>query len=518
MRVNRWNQRLQFVGDFCSLPRLQSGYPRSLALGFALTSLMSVGVGIGSETGAHAYQVADTKNVVVQLAQKDTASARAIAGIVVRDAANRAGLPVAEIKLERLSPKRFENDCIFNFGTVCNDIYKPVAGWEAVVKISAQESWLYHVNRSGSVVVLDPQQAQTRPVNTMPGAYIDAVIMDAARRAKVSPAAIKILSSQPKTFGNPCEFNFGEICTKEYRPIAGYEVMAQVQGKPWKYHVNQAGTQVVLDPKIAAATSPLPEPLQNRVKGDAAQRSGLPPARITIVRAEQKTFGNACEFGFGEICTMDYRPIFGWVVEAKVGNQTWIYHLDRTGTQLVLDPKITATLNLPSAIQQAILQDATQWATAAPVKIQAAQTQTWGNACAFNFGQICPANYDPITGWQVTVKAGELTWTYHASQDGKQVVMDRRETLPKPVAAAIARDLQKRHGPAAKVENLRFLTVKEEPRQVCFLFSGCRTESKYLTVVANGEQQWGYESDERGQQVKPIAIAAVYKERMVGQR
>ncbi len=515
MRVNRWYQRLRFNIEFGESFRAVPNHPRYLALGIALTSLLSVGVGRGSEAAVQSYQVADANMAVMQLAQAETqTAARAIAQIVTQAAAKRAGVPVAQVKLEQLSPKSFENDCVFQFGTICNDIYKPIAGWEATVKVATQPTWRYHLNRSGSVVVAEPQLAQTSPGNPMPGAHIDGVIMDAARRAKVSPAAIKILSSQSKTFGNTCEFNFGEICTKEYRPIAGYEVIAQVQGKPWKYHVNQAGTQVVLDPKLAAATTTMPLPLQNRVKADAAKRSGLPTARITIVRTEQKTFGNACEFGFGEICTMDYRPIAGWVVEAKVGSQIWTYHIDRTGSQLVLDPAITATVGLPSAIRQAILQDAAAWATAAPVNLQTAKTQTWGNACAFNFGQICPANYDPIEGWQVTVKSGDLAWTYHASKDGKQVVMDRRNTLPKPVAEAIARDLQKRHGPAAKVENLRFLMVKEEPREVCFLFSGCRTEMKYLVAVANGTKQWGYEADERGQRVTPIAIADVYKERV----
>ncbi|MDX2231966.1 MAG: hypothetical protein NW220_20190 [Leptolyngbyaceae cyanobacterium bins.349] len=351
--------------------------------------------------------------------------------------------------------------------------------------------------------------AVTNSVNPMPGAYIDAVIADAARRANVAPASIRILQSKQVNFGNPCLFHFGVYCTKEYNPIDGYEVLAQVNGRTWRYNVDRPGKRVVLDPQVAASIITMPIALQNRILTDAATRSGLPVSSLQLTQATQRSFSNACVFGFGDMCPMIYQPVEGWEAVVKVRDQSWTYRIDRTGAQLAIDPRITNVGRLPIPVENAVLQNAKTWTNASTVRVVSAKTQTWGNDCAFNFGNLCPANFQPIEGWVVKVNTGNLEWTYNTNKDGSKVVMDRRVVLPSNVADAIMRDVVKRSGPAVQPNSLRFLQVKEEAKRVCFLFRGCQEEPVYLTVVSNGRQQWGYQSDDKGRQVLPIAPTKV---------
>ncbi len=87
--------------------------------------------------------------------------------------------------------------------------------------------------------------------NKLPKEISTAVLNDAAKRSRVAVADLKITKVTPKNFGNPCEFKFGEICTKEYNPINGWEVIVQVRQQSWTYHVSKVNTQIVLDPKIS---------------------------------------------------------------------------------------------------------------------------------------------------------------------------------------------------------------------------------------------------------------------------
>ena len=491
--------------------------------GLAWSSVVTMGVGLASSERSWAQSV---PGVPMQLAQAQPTQRlpEAVERRVLQDAARRSQVPVNQLRIGQVTEQVFSNTCVFEFGDRCLTLNEPIAGWTVVVPVKGVP-WTYHVDRTTNHLILDPRivaQLPTNPTpNPMPGAYIDAVIADAARRANVAPGTLRVLQTKPMTFGNPCLFHFGEFCTKELNPIEGYEVVLQVKNQPWKYHVDRPGRRVVLDPKISKPTAvTLPRNLQTRILTDAAQRSGLPAASLQITQATQRTFGNACEFGFGEICPMIYQPVEGWEAAVKVGAQTWTYRIDRTGTQLVLDPKVSPTVGrLPAAVERAVLQNAKAWTAEPTVKIVSAKAQTWGNDCAFNFGRICPANYQPLTGWAVQVNAGGLDWTYHTNADGSQVVMDRRTVLPSPVATAIAQDIAKRHGPQVKLDTLRFLEVKETTERVCFLFS-CRNEPGYLAIASNGTQQWGYRTDAQGRKVMPMSITQIRQtqDALTGQR
>lgn len=398
-----------------------------------------------------------------------------VARQVLQNAAQRSRLPLNQLQITRVTAQTFRNACVFEFGSICNYLNEPITGWEVTVNVNGKP-WRYHISQADTRIALDPGAATEIPVSVTPSAPIDAVILDASRRAKVAPTAVRILDSKAVTFANPCMLHFGEFCNRAYQPIEGFEVVAQVNGQNWKYHVDRPAARVILDPRttITPVSVPavMPVSFQTRILTDAATRSGLPVASLQMTQATAKTFSNACVFGFGEMCPTIYQPVDGWETVVKVRDQSWTYRIDRSGAQMAIDPRITNAGRLPATVENAILQNAKTWTGSPTVKIVAAKAQTWGNDCAFNFGKICPANFQPTDGWVVQVNSGSVEWTYHATKDGNRVVMDRQVVLPPPVATAITRDIVKRSGPSVQPNNLRFLEVKEQSKRVCFLFGG----------------------------------------------
>lgn len=183
-------------------------------------------------------------------------------------------------------------------------------------------------------------QVQKNP-DRIPKIIVRSILRDAAKRSGVPIRNLQITSVKSKTFSNPCIFRFGEICTREYNPIQGWEVIAKVKEDSWTYHVDKSGSQIVLDPKVSVSqTTSLPEEIRDSILRDAQQRSGEAIANLQITQVTPKTFGNPCEFNFGEICTKEYNPIEGWEVVVQVRSSSWTYHVNESGEQIVLDPKI----------------------------------------------------------------------------------------------------------------------------------------------------------------------------------
>jgi len=275
-----------------------------------------------------------------------------------------------------------------------------------------------------------PIQLSQRSQNRPPRNIVNAIIRDASKRSGVAIRRIQVSQSTRKTFGNPCIFNFGEICTREYRPIEGWEVIVRVRNQPWKYHVNQSGSQILLDPQVNVEGNTLPKAIANNVLSDASKRSNIPRRELVITQAKPKTFGNSCEFSFGEICPQQYKPILGWEVVVRVQNQSWTYHVDRYGSSIVLDPKAVVAENntLPGAIASNVIDDAIQRSglSQRQIEITNATPKTFSNFCEFSFGEICTREYRPIDGWEVTVRVRNQLWTYNVDQSGSQVILDPR--------------------------------------------------------------------------------------------
>ena len=177
--------------------------------------------------------------------------------------------------------------------------------------------------------------------NTLPKSISQAVLRDASRVSGVKSSNLQITQVTSTNFSNSCIFKFGEVCTREYNPIPGWIVIIQVKEQSWVYHVNKSGSQILLDPKIT--NNQLPKKISNAVLSDASKRSGLAISSLKVTQSIQKNFSNSCTFNFGEVCTQIFDPIKGWEVIVKVKNQFWTYHVDITGTRIVLDPQVTKT-------------------------------------------------------------------------------------------------------------------------------------------------------------------------------
>jgi hypothetical protein len=175
--------------------------------------------------------------------------------------------------------------------------------------------------------------------NILPKSISQAVLRDASKRSGIKVSDLQITQVTSTIFSNPCIFKFGEVCTREYNPIPGWVITVRLQRQSWIYHVNKSDSQILLDPKIT--TNKLSKKIANKVLSDASKRSGLAVNYLKITQSTQKTFSNSCVFNFGEVCAQIFDPISGWEVIVKVKSQFWTYHVDNTGTRMVLDPKIT---------------------------------------------------------------------------------------------------------------------------------------------------------------------------------
>ena len=191
---------------------------------------------------------------------------------------------------------------------------------------------------STSANAKNPEQSQLNQ-NTLPKSISQAVLRDAAGVSGVKISDLQITQVTSTIFSNRCIFKFGEVCTREYNPIPGWIITVRLQEQSWIYHVNKSNSQILLDPKIT--NNQLPKRIANTVLSDASKRSGLAVNYLKITQSTQKTFSNSCVFNFGEVCAQIFDPVPGWEVIVKVKSQFWTYHVDNTGTRIVLDPKIT---------------------------------------------------------------------------------------------------------------------------------------------------------------------------------
>ncbi len=185
------------------------------------------------------------------------------------------------------------------------------------------------------------QSPQTSPKQSqkLPRRIKRKVLRDASQRSGIPTRRLRIKNATRKTFGNPCVFKFGEICTREFNPIEGWEITVMVRGESVFYHANLDGSQIIVDPnaKFTSSTK-LPKNLATAVLQDASKRSGIPVRRLKIEDATRKTFGNPCIFNFGEICTREFNPIDAWEVTVKIQKRSVIYRISLDGFRIAVDP------------------------------------------------------------------------------------------------------------------------------------------------------------------------------------
>jgi uncharacterized protein YcnI len=169
----------------------------------------------------------------------------------------------------------------------------------------------------------------------------------------------------------------------------------------------------------------LPQSISQALLRDASGISGVKIPNLQITQVTSTNFGNSCVFKFGEICTKEYNPTPGWIVFVQVKEKVWTYHVNKSGSQILLDPKISSN-KLPKKIANLVLSDASKRSILAVkyLKITQSTQKTFSNSCVFNFGEVCAQIFDPIKGWEVIVKVKSQSWTYHVDITGVRIVLD----------------------------------------------------------------------------------------------
>lgn len=280
-----------------------------------------------------------------------------------------------------------------------------------------------------SLTKIEETKIAQRNTDILPRRIANKIIRDASVRSNEKIKDLIIDKVTPNTFSNLCIFKFGEFCTREYAPIQGWVVIVKVKGQSWTYHVNNSGSRIVVDPKISFFNvSRLPINIANRVMQDAAKRAGVKKSDLRVESSTQKVFSNSCDFKFGKTCNKMYKPIQGWEIVLKVKDESWTYHINKSGSQIVIDPNIKAVQGkeVPQKIRQKILRDAYQRIRLETSGITVVRTveKTFSNSCVFNFGEICTQQYDPVFGWEVVIKVNREYWTYHVDREGSRMVLD----------------------------------------------------------------------------------------------
>ncbi len=245
--------------------------------------------------------------------------------------------------------------------------------------------------------------AQSNP-KSLPSAIRAAILQDVSQRLRTPIQDLDVVRSIRRTFGNLCGFNFGEICTTEFDPIRGWEVVVKVRDQAWTYHVSRSGALLILDPKIAVRAD-LPDSVRNAVLNDAAAWSQIDAANFQVVDTRQKTWGNACEFGFGQICPAIYQPVSGWEVTLQGRQARWAYRVSDDAKGVILDRRIA----LPSDVVQGIVRDVVRQKPAvAPESLRFIVVKRTANPAA-------------LATWLTVVSDGRREWGYRADNTGQRI-------------------------------------------------------------------------------------------------
>jgi uncharacterized protein YcnI len=214
-------------------------FPQIFVLIFIVTSLLACGLDLTANSTP-----ANSKTPEESQLNQNTLP-KSISQALLRDASRISGVKIPKLQITQVTSTNFGNPCAFKFGEVCTREYNPISGWIVIVQVKEQ-SWTYHVNKSGSQILLDPKISN----NQLPKKIANAVLSDASKRSGLAVNYLKITQSTQKTFSNSCVFNFGEVCTQNFDPIQGWEVIVKVKSQFWTYHVDITGIRIVLDPQV----------------------------------------------------------------------------------------------------------------------------------------------------------------------------------------------------------------------------------------------------------------------------
>jgi len=268
-----------------------------------------------------------------------------------------------------------------------------------------------------------------------------------------------------------------------------------------------------------ATSDRLPRQVADAVLRSASEESGLATRALNIMAFTRTQWAHGCEKPtFPHPC--DPVLVLGWEVMVGAGDNRWVYFTDENGSFVRLSEKGNQA-TLPKSIIRKILLDASKWSglSTETLRIIKVEWQTWGNPCMFGFRQICTREYNPVSGWEVTVDSGRQQWVYRVDNKANSVLLDRTPSLTPKAAEVIKKDAAK-----FSASPLRIIAVerRDDWNGICEGVPNCTRPIApgWQATVSNGRDSYVYRVKEDGSQfelqgqngnnqtLKPVPIPA----------
>ncbi|MBD2505179.1 hypothetical protein [Anabaena azotica] len=192
----------------------------------------------------------------------------------------------------------------------------------------------------------------------------------------------------------------------------------------------------------------LPRSVANAILRDLASRQGSFAGAFQITDYRQQTWRNGClELQRpDELCTQALVP--GWRVVVSRGRQSWVYHSNQTGSVIRLNERGN-TGRLPQNVRNAVLRQASE-ITRLPIRalsIVEFQQTSWAEGCERpTFPNAC--DQIVVSGWQLTVGAGDRRWVFVANDNGSRVELksgsNSSTNLPQSIVEQVIADASRR--------------------------------------------------------------------------
>ena len=166
-----------------------------------------------------------------------------------------------------------------------------------------------------------------------------------------------------------------------------------------------------------------------KVRRDLAQRLNVKPEAITVIAVSSETWPDQC-LGLArpfERCKGG--EVSGWRIQVSSAQQQWMYHTDRTGSQLGIEPltgtpdfghgefSVETSRRLLSAVAKQVNRPL------AKLQILEVQPEVWDGCLGiFEPGRACTEI--AIAGFRTSLTDGQTLWIYHLSEDGSQIAQN----------------------------------------------------------------------------------------------
>jgi hypothetical protein len=178
----------------------------------------------------------------------------------------------------------------------------------------------------------------------------------------------------------------------------------------------------VTAPAIAQANA-LPKGVENSVKQDMVRRFQVPLTSTKVQNFSAQAWPDGC-LGLAkadEVCTQAI--VNGWLVEATDGSQRYVYRTDNTGKNL--RSETTPQSVLPLAVARQVRQFANRelGISLAKLSVTAINPRTF-DGCLGIFTPNRACTKIAISGWQVVLTDGRLSWVYHLDRTASRIVQN----------------------------------------------------------------------------------------------